>query len=1300
MAVSLIDNAFVVGELSPGLFGRTDLARNKVAATTARNMYVNYRGGMSSRAGTMFVGFSKQTGRTVPPKFVPFQFNVSQGLMLEFGNFYMRVIKNGAFVVDHAVSISNIAIGPATFLTVAAASGGLTATPDNSTISASYAPGDLVTLAGGTFSVPAQVAITNTKLIGLAVNVGGQAYIPADTITLTGGVQSTPVSLTLLTTKVSALPGITNAGTGGTPGTATVTGTTGTGTKFQATVTISPGGIITSVDSLILPGSYTVNPASLTNAPVTGGGLTGAQLSILMGVNTFTITNPGVFTNNPFAGQFTQNTTSGIGVGATFQFALMAPNAVTVPVPGNYTVFPANPVGQASTTGTGVGALFNMTPTAVAPFANGDWVELSGISGTTELNGETYVVGNAGPTSFQLFDVYGTPIDSTTFGLYIGGGTASRIFTLTTIYAEADLQYLKYTQSADVMSLCCVNQTTGTEYIEQDLARGTSDALWTLAPPNINATWPQPIGINAVSTQNDGVIYAYMVTAINPNDGSESNPEGPFNLAGVNFNLHQGANTLSWLDRAGGQTQQFNIYKAAVGFGVPVPVGSLFGYIASTYGGVYSDTNLTPDFAQVPPRHINPFAPGQVLGIAITAVGNGYTFATVTIVSGTGSGFAGLVTIGNNQVYTVTVIQAGQNYRAGDTVVISGNGGGAVGIIQVGPLTGTYPSVPAYFQQRRVYANTKNQPDTYFMSQPGSFTNFDFRIPTIDDDAITGTPWSVQVDGIQWMVPMPGGLLTFTGASAWQVGGVGGSSITPQPITPNSQQALQQAFNGISPILPPIPIDYNILYFQVKSSVVRNLAYNFYTNIYTGEDITLNSSHLFTGFTFSSWCWAEEPYKIAWSVRNDGIMLPLCFVKPQEVQGWSRVDTNGLFVGVQTVTELPTDAVYVATQRFPGGKTAYMIERMDDRLWDSIEECWCVDAGLSSRQPEPNATLTASSAVGAGTIPTVTVDDGGINYSTSTIAYVVDDQGDGPGTGATLSVTVTGSTITAITVLTPGANYIDPQIVIEDPTNQGSGAAATAALDNSMTFSSSSPIFNFTDTGEVIRMGGGIAEITGFISSTQVTANMIVPITTLIPNTVAPVPATPTNWTQTQPFMQVSGLAHLAGATVTGLYDGKVLPPTVVPVNGRINLPEPATTAIVGLGYTVQLQSVYLDGGTPTIQGRRKAIPAMTARVQNSGRFKLGCNQPDGSTLSPVQIAPAWSDLVEALVPDLGSYLSDAVPLFTGDVRLPINGGFETPGQSAIQQDLPLPLNVLSFIPEVVEGDETQTQAKGQGQGG
>lgn len=160
---------------------------------------------------------------------------------------------------------------------------------------------------------------TESELATLALaSAGTGTYAPGDIVTLTGGVQKIPAVMQVTTTQaVSAT--VAAAGTGGTPGSATVTGTTGTGTKFQATVTISGGGTISSVDAISLAGSYTVNPTAPSAEPVTGASLTGAQLNVKLGILTFTIGKPGVFTTESMT--FTQNQTSGDGTGATFNTA-------------------------------------------------------------------------------------------------------------------------------------------------------------------------------------------------------------------------------------------------------------------------------------------------------------------------------------------------------------------------------------------------------------------------------------------------------------------------------------------------------------------------------------------------------------------------------------------------------------------------------------------------------------------------------------------------------------------------------------------------------------------------------------------------------------------------------------------------------------------------------------------------------------------------------------------------------------------------------------------------------------------
>jgi hypothetical protein len=159
-------------------------------------------------------------------------------------------------------------------------------------------------------------ALMKTVTITVATaQSGAGSYAPNDTVQLAGGTFSTRAVGTVATTKVASAT-VAAGGSGGTDGTQTVVGTTGIGTKFQASVTVASGAI-TAVLSITVGGSYATNPTSLTNEPVTGASLTGAQLSVKMGINTIGVTTAGSYSVLP-ADPVSQFATSGSGTGATF----------------------------------------------------------------------------------------------------------------------------------------------------------------------------------------------------------------------------------------------------------------------------------------------------------------------------------------------------------------------------------------------------------------------------------------------------------------------------------------------------------------------------------------------------------------------------------------------------------------------------------------------------------------------------------------------------------------------------------------------------------------------------------------------------------------------------------------------------------------------------------------------------------------------------------------------------------------------------------------------------------------------
>ena len=429
----------------------------------------------------------------------------------------------------------------------------------------------------------------------------------------------------------------------------------------------------------------------------------------------------------------------------------------------------------------------------------------------------------------------------------------------------------------------------------------------------------------------------------------------------------------------------YNFYMGPISINNPANQGGIFGYVGSAFGPLFTDTNVQPDLTISPPLNQNPFAISSIIAVPVTAGGSGYnpTTTAVTCTSPINRN-AALAPIISGGVLTWIVVQnGGEGYTGAEPVVISGGGGtGAAATLQLSPASEYILCRWQSFRERRFCANTNNSPGTYFASQPGAFTNFDTSLPVKDDDAVIGSPWSQQVNGIQWMLNMPGGLVILTGLGAWQLSGGATGIATAAAVTPSNQIANPQAYNGVSPVVPPIPINYDILYVQERGSIVRNFAYNYFVNIYTGTDMTVLSNHLFAGHTILQWAWAEEPNKLVWCVRDDGIMLCLTYLKEQDVYAWSRHDTNGLFQSVCSISEPPVNATYVVVKRLiqnDGNPVwVYMQERMDNRLWNDVGKGGVVCGFAVCRiHRHSAASLTFSSSTGVPTLSAPVVVYGG-----------------------------------------------------------------------------------------------------------------------------------------------------------------------------------------------------------------------------------------------------------------------------------------------------------------------------------
>lgn len=94
--VTPIQTNFTSGELSPRLDGRVDFEKYYNGCKRLENFIVHPHGGATRRSGTHFVSEVKDSSKKA--RLIPFEFNVEQAYVLEFGDLYMRVYKDQGVV--------------------------------------------------------------------------------------------------------------------------------------------------------------------------------------------------------------------------------------------------------------------------------------------------------------------------------------------------------------------------------------------------------------------------------------------------------------------------------------------------------------------------------------------------------------------------------------------------------------------------------------------------------------------------------------------------------------------------------------------------------------------------------------------------------------------------------------------------------------------------------------------------------------------------------------------------------------------------------------------------------------------------------------------------------------------------------------------------------------------------------------------------------------------------------------------------------------------------------------------------
>ena len=226
-----------------------------------------------------------------------------------------------------------------------------------------WIPTETFNFAGGTHTHIATGIVDTTKLISGTVTAAGTAADPTSGLNVAGGTATTTAKMSFNSKFISA-PSVNFGGTTGyTTGDHIGLDLDGTGTPAIFSVTANGGGVVTGL-SIVFGGVYTVNPTfgtELATTVVTGGGdgtLTVDATIVKMGVNAILQVIPaGSYTVNP---TLTNNAVTDGATGATVTI-VMGINTFSITDGGAYSVAPSNPVSSTGASASGVGATFTTT---------------------------------------------------------------------------------------------------------------------------------------------------------------------------------------------------------------------------------------------------------------------------------------------------------------------------------------------------------------------------------------------------------------------------------------------------------------------------------------------------------------------------------------------------------------------------------------------------------------------------------------------------------------------------------------------------------------------------------------------------------------------------------------------------------------------------------------------------------------------------------------------------------------------------------------------------------------------------
>ena len=233
-----------------------------------------------------------------------------------------------------------------------------------------------------------------------------------------------------------------------------------------------------------------------------------------------------------------------------------------------------------------------------------------------------------------------------------------------------------------------------------------------------------------------------------------------------------------------------------------------------------------------------------------------------------------------------------------------------------------WPNTVEFHQGRLAYGGTLSQPTTWWESATDSFDNF-----ATGSEAADGLQYTIasrSVNTIEWLKSLKH---LFIGDAETERNARGPG--IDQPLGGDVIPFVSDDGDDGSMSTMSLAIQRAVIFIQTFGRKIIGVAYDLNDDAFTGVNLCTHARHIggLTGFRQHPPVYQKEPNYLTHFLRNDGQVASLTLLRKEQVNGWSRMITDG---GVESVCAIPdkyhgkTDLGFVVKRTINGATKRYI----------------------------------------------------------------------------------------------------------------------------------------------------------------------------------------------------------------------------------------------------------------------------------------------------------------------------------------------------------------------------------------